>query len=235
MRNFLFSSVSARAGAKAALLAASLALTACGGDSAPVVTQAQLDELRVRADAFAGRDAATLTADAAAMSLGHELFAVQCASCHGGDGIDLKRDVTDLTAGVFDYGDSVDAIRTTITQGRLSVMPNHGGAMGERDLGSLVALVQSMVSGEEMDLFKDSAEKLYTDRCIECHGREGKGDTLRGIPDLTDNYFQHGDSMMNIRLVITRGVESQCPAQSGILSAAEIEVLTGYVLKLRGA
>jgi mono/diheme cytochrome c family protein len=288
MRNFPFRSIRLLPTAvhyiSGAALAASFALTACGGSEpdtaeqaaelteqaanlmeqavelteqaaelrrqapqptaqAPELTEQQLAEqrarelaeLRTRAAVFSGRDPEVLVMDAEAISLGHDLFEVHCASCHGGDVLELKRGVTDLVAGVFDYGDSVDAIRSTITQGRLSVMPNPDGAMGERDLGSLVALVQSMASGEEMGLFKESAEALYTERCVECHDRDGKGDPLRGIPDLTDNYFQHGDSLMNIRLVITRGVESQCPAQDQILSPVEIEVLTAYVLRQRGA
>jgi cytochrome c oxidase cbb3-type subunit 3 len=221
--------------AKAAALVASFCLVACGGGGADsAVTEQQLAELRTRSDAFVGKDVAALAADASAMALGKELFAAHCASCHGGaEGTKLARDTPDLALAVFDYGDSVEAIRTTITMGRYSVMPKHGNETGEAELGWLVGLVTSMSTGEPMGVGENAARTLYEARCIECHGAEGKGDPARGIPDLTDGYWQHGNSMMNIRMVITRGTESQCPAQQDVLSAAEIELLTAYVVKLR--
>jgi cytochrome c oxidase cbb3-type subunit 3 len=217
-----------------AALAASLCLTACGGGGATVVTEQQLAELRTRSEAFAGQDVAALAANTDAMALGKDLFAAHCASCHGGvEGSKLSRDTPDLALAVFDYGDSVDAIRTTITLGRHSIMPKHGNETGEAELGWLVGLVTSMSTGVPMGVGESAARTLYEARCIECHGKEGKGDPLRGIPNLTDNYWQHGNSMMNIRMVITRGAESQCPAQQSLLSPVEIELLTAYVVQLR--
>ncbi|MDR0779178.1 MAG: c-type cytochrome [Pseudomonadales bacterium] len=232
-----------RAYAKAAVLLTSLWLTACGGDSKPVVTEQQLAELRSRAEVFAGQDAAALAANMEAVALGRELFAARCVSCHGGEGGKPLRDTPNLALAVFNYGDSVAAIRTTITQGRHSVMPKHGNEMGEMELGTMVALLQSMAAGRpigsaatgttEFEKAARAAEPLFKAHCIECHGPEGKGDLIRGVPNLTDSYWQHGDSMMNIRMVITRGAESQCPAQGEVLSTAEIDVLTAYVLQLR--
>jgi cytochrome c oxidase cbb3-type subunit 3 len=220
---------------KVVALAAGIGLAACGGGGAdPALTEQQLAALRTRGDVFAGQDAAALAADTSAMTLGKELFAVHCASCHGGaGGGKLARDTPDLALAVFDYGDSVAAIRSTITLGRHSVMPKHGNETGEAELGWLVGLVTSMSTGEAMGVGESAARALYEARCIECHGREGKGDSARGIPDLTDNYWQHGNSMMNVRMVITRGAESQCPAQGSLLSPAEIELLTAYVVQLR--
>jgi cytochrome c oxidase cbb3-type subunit 3 len=67
---------------------------------------------------------------------------------------------------------------------------------------------------------------------VACHGAGGRGNTDLGAPSLVDDYWQHGDSMMNIRLAITRGTESTCPAQGDVLDATEIELLSAYVRQL---
>jgi cytochrome c oxidase cbb3-type subunit 3 len=220
--------------AKVAAVLALVCLWGCGGtDQGPAVSEQQLAELRTRGDAFAGRDAEALMSDAAGMALAHELFTARCASCHGANGDMPLREIPSLVTGVFGYGDSVDVIRTTITAGRHSVMPAFGKKMGIVDIGSLVALVQGMAGGNQLDLFEKSARTLYDNHCVECHGPQGKGDPARGVPNLTDNYWQHGEAMMNLKMIITRGVESKCPAQQSVLSTAEIELLTAYVLQLR--
>jgi cytochrome c oxidase cbb3-type subunit 3 len=215
-------------------LVAVAGLSACGGGAdKPVVSEQQIAELRTKSAAFDGKDAQQLLADPAAVALGGELFQAHCASCHGADASDGTLYTPSLKQGVFDYGDSVDAIRNTITNGRHSVMPQHGSTMGEVDIGSLVSYVQSISSGEKMDLFLTTAQKLYSESCVNCHGPDAHGNPEIGAPDLTDSYFQRGNSMMNIRMTITRGAESTCPAQTGILSGAEIELLTANVLSLR--
>lgn len=46
---------------------------------------------------------------------------------------------------------------------------------------------------------------LYEKHCISCHGETGKG--KNNIPDLTDNFWIHGDSDGEIFHVITDGVK----------------------------
>lgn len=210
----------------------SLGLGGCGGEEALAPTKAQIAELRLRSSAFDGREAVGMVNDPAANSLGRELFAAHCANCHGADARNGRPGVPDLIIGVFDYGDSAEAVRTTITQGRHSVMPNFSKEIGEADIGLLVSYVQSLSSGEDMGKSKGFATSLYEKRCVACHGADGCGSVAIGIPDLTDAYAQHGNSMMSIRLVITHGEDSQCPAQGGQLGGAEIELLTAYVLGL---
>jgi len=42
----------------------------------------------------------------------------------------------------------------------------------------------------------------------------------------------HGDSMMAIRLVVTRGVQARSPPYLERLTATEIELLTAFVMAL---
>jgi len=188
-------------------------------------------ELRAQSEAFVGLSVEQLGSDVAAAYLGEQLFHAKCASCHG---VDAKgtRGITDLAMGVFNYGSDEDAIRTTITHGRQGIMPAMGGQYGEMDLGQLVAYVQSLSSDEPMSRSAERGERLFAADCAVCHGADGLGIRELGAPNLADEYWLHGDSMMAIRLVITRGAEAVCPPHLNDLTAMEIDLLTAYVMAL---
>lgn len=191
------------------------------------------EQLATEAQAFVGRRIADLIADAGAMALGERLFEVHCAACHGSEA--AQRDVPDLRRGAFNYGATEEAVRTTIAQGRISVMPDMGHNLGEVDLGQLVAFVQSLSFESPLSSYAERGKMLFAANCAKCHGADGLGDPELGAPSLADDYWQHGNSMMNIRMVITRGVQAQCPGYAGSPTAGEIELLTAYVLKLSGS
>jgi cytochrome c oxidase cbb3-type subunit 3 len=209
-----------------------LLLTGCDEASEPTITAEQLQQLRSQSEAYQGVDIAQLQDNATAMQLGKTLLDVNCMQCHG-ENASRQIGAPNLLAGVFDYGSSAADIRTTITAGRHSLMPALGNVLGEVELGALVAYVRSFNSGEPLANFTTTATKLFTEKCVVCHGPEARGNSASGSADLTDAYWQHGSSMMNVRLTITRGVESSCPAQGGVLSSAEIEILLAYLLQLR--
>jgi cytochrome c oxidase cbb3-type subunit 3 len=214
------------------------ALTACGGPDEspqpPPPTAQQLEQLREQSDAFANVTVRELMADGAAMDVAGRLFAAQCASCHGPRG-QGGRGVTDLTAGRFDYGATEQAIQVTIRDGRHSVMPSMGHSLGEVDLGQLVAYVQSLGTDAGPQPSTQHGADLFAEHCASCHGTDGRGLTDKGAPNLTDDYWQNGASMMNIRLAVTRGVDAQCPPHADTLSPTQIDLLTAFVLKLSGA
>lgn len=219
-------------------LALTALLTGCGPgggtQAAPAaVSEERIAELRAESAAFSDRSAEELLADPAALAVGKALRDAHCAHCHGADGGRPARGTPDLAASAFDYGDTAEAVRTTITQGRHSVMPKFGGQMGEVDLGALTSYVQAVATGENIGSFQASAERLYAQHCVACHGADGRGNRELGAADFGDDYWQHGNNMMNVRLAITRGVESDCPAHGDELAPAEIELLTAYVLSLR--
>jgi cytochrome c oxidase cbb3-type subunit 3 len=190
------------------------------------------EQLRAESAAFAGRPVMELTTDNAAMVLGERLFVAHCASCHGANGRGSRNSV-DLTAGQFNYGTAPDAIRATIVDGRQSAMPPMGRSLGEVDLGQLVAYVQSLSAETTGSTsYQERGKMLFGEHCASCHGPEGRGSLEKGAPNLADDFWRNGDSMMNIRLAITRGIEAQCPAQGGVLSDDETNLLTAFVLKL---
>jgi len=214
---------------------AALLLTACGGGSGTGdLTPEQAAELNAMSSAYTNEGVAALRRNPSALALGKQLFAAHCASCHGPDGKGSKG-ITDLTRGHFAWGATEDAIRTTIRDGREAEMPSMGREYGELELGQIVAYVDTLATGEELNDYERHGRDLYREKCVACHGDDGRGQPTIGGADLTDDYWQHGDSMMNKRLVITRGVQSTCPAQGGILTPAQLDLLTAYVLELAGS
>jgi len=215
-------------------VAAAALLAACQPAEGPSEAPPALspEQLRSEAQTFLGRSASVLASDEDAMALAAQLFDAHCASCHapGAEG----RGVMDLRHGTFNYGSTEDAVRTTISQGRISVMPDMGHSLGEVDLGQLVAFVQSLSFEASLSSYAERGKLLFAANCAKCHGPEGQGDTALGAPNLADGYWQHGDSMMNIRLVITRGTEAECPGFGDAPTPAETELLTAYVLELNG-
>ncbi len=221
-----------------AALAAAAALAACqsggGGPSGGAVKDAQ--QLTTESEAYAGRDVTELVSDAAAMRVAADLYAADCASCHGPKGTG-GRSVMNLVDGRFNYGSTAEAIRATIAQGRKSVMPPMANQanLGEVDLGQLVAYVRALPTkapGAAPTTYEKRGRELFVKHCAVCHGDDAKGNTEKGAPDLTDHYWLNGDSMMNVRLTITSGDKTECPAHADKLTPAQIDLLTAYVLKL---
>lgn len=83
------------------------------------------------------------------------------------------------------------------------------------------------------DAMVSDAAKLFTLRCAQCHGAKGEG--LIG-PNLTDNYWLHGNSsLMSIYQVISEGVQIKgMPPWKKQLRPIELGKVTAYVGRLRG-
>lgn len=212
-------------------------VTACSGggddENSPLSANPK-ENLRSLSESYSGMGLDAIRNDVNALDVGGKLFEAYCTGCHGADGRGEKG-VTDLVRGRYDFGTSADAVRRTVRDGRLSEMPGFGGDYGEVDLGQLVAYLETLSVDETLSDYEQRGGKLFAETCAACHSPDGRGNTELGAPDLTDDYWRHGDSMMNIRLVITRGVRSECPPHGALLSTAEIELVTAYVLQLQSS
>lgn len=166
-----------------AAVAVAVLLAACGAEDTPPPNSAELppsiEQLQAEAAPFAGRSVSDLRGDPSALATGRRLFEARCASCHGADARG-GRNVTDLVDGVFAYGGSESAIRTTIGQGRTSVMPDMGSSLGEVDLGQLVAYVQSLNFEAPLSSYAERGKMLFEANCAKCHGADGHADTPVG-------------------------------------------------------
>ena len=86
----------------------------------------------------------------AALKLGKSIAGRNCASCHGADMKGRPQaHAPDLTDAYWLYGDSTEALRTTINEGRHGVMPAHGPLLGETRARLVAAYVWSLSHGNK--------------------------------------------------------------------------------------
>jgi len=180
---------------------------------------------------FAGRDPAELALEPAAVSIGRNLFANECAACHGSDGRGAVG-FPNLTDADWLWGGTSEMIQTTITQGRIGVMAPWGEILGDAGVDNAAAYVMSL-SGRKAPVGDPVAgETLFKTYCVACHGENGRGNHDLGAPNLTDSVWLHGGSIAAIRTTIANGRQNQMPAQGDRLGETRIRLLAAYVMSL---
>ena len=184
-------------------------------------------------DKYAAIEVTQLAMDPAAMAIGQKLFLNNCAQCHASDGAGSSGfpNLTDLD---WLWGGTPEAIRTSITEGRLGVMPPWGTMLGEQGVKDAAHYVMSL-SGMAADSIRVARGKeTFAKICVACHGAEGKGNPAMGAPDLTDKVWLHGGSEVQIMESIAKGRSDKMPAHKDVLTPAKIHLLTAYVHSLSG-
>jgi cytochrome c oxidase cbb3-type subunit 3 len=77
-----------------------------------------------------------------------------------------------------------------------------------------------------------AARQVFETRCVACHGPQGQG--LIG-PNLTDEYWLHGGTIVDIRRVIEEGVPDKGMIPwKGALQPQEIDAVSAYIASLAG-
>ena len=180
---------------------------------------------------YLNQPAADLVNDPKAMDVGRRLFANHCAACHGSDGGGAVG-YPNLTDAAWLYGNTEEAIHTSIAKGRQGMMPPMAAAVG--DDAKVDALVEYVVSlsGQEHDVTQAAAGKGSFMVCGACHGQDGTGNPILGAPNLTDGAWVYGGTREAIKYSITNGRNGMMPAHESILNEAKIHVLVGYVMSL---
>jgi cytochrome c oxidase cbb3-type subunit 3 len=177
---------------------------------------------------FANMTPEQMAGDAAAMAIGERLFMNNCSQCHGSDARGA-RSFPNLTDGDWLWGGDPAAIKTTLTEGRVGVMPPMAAAVGSAEDVRNVAHYVLSLSGSPHESVRASLGKASFGACAACHGMDGKGNTAMGAPNLTDNLWLHGWGEEAIIRAVTNGFSNQMPAQAGKLNESQIHVLTAYV------
>lgn len=87
--------------------------------------------------------------DEAAAERGGEVYAQQCAFCHGENGEGMTDlGAPNLTDAIWLYGDSMDAIVTSIRTGRGGVMPAFAGRLDDTSIKQLAVYVHTLGGGQ---------------------------------------------------------------------------------------
>jgi cytochrome c oxidase cbb3-type subunit 3 len=87
------------------------------------------------------------------------------------------------------------------------------------------------------------AKPVFARTCAECHGKDRKGSTATGAPNLTDSVWLYGDDLFRIERTILYGIRAGRPksndiadmrafGQRGLLTDADISNVVQYTLKL---
>lgn len=200
-------------------------------------SKAQHDAEKAKADAafaeryagFADRPLAEIAASPEALAVGRNLFANNCAQCHGSDGRGA-RGFPNLTDDIWIYGSDDATLLATITEGRRGVMPALGAAIGDDVSVTAVATYVQSLSGMAADPALAAVGKAKFDViCAACHGVDGKGNPALGAPNLTDADWLYGPDLATIREGILLGRNGQMPAFAPVLGPDRIRLVAAYV------
>jgi cytochrome c oxidase cbb3-type subunit 3 len=180
---------------------------------------------------FNGKSAEELAKDSTAMGIGERLFANNCAQCHGADARGSKG-FPNLTDGDWQWGGTHADIVTTITNGRMGVMPPLAAAVGTaQDVRNLANYVLSLSGGAHNSAAAQLGKPKFV-VCAACHGPDGKGNPALGAPNLTDKTWLHGWGEAAIVSIVNSGKTNVMPAFNERLGAEQIHVLAAYVWSL---
>ncbi len=169
-----------------------------------------------------------IAGDSEAMAIGERLFMNYCAQCHGSDARGSKG-FPNLTDSDWLGGGDHATIKTTITQGRIGVMPPMAAAIGSAEDVRNVANYVLSLSGSPHDSVRATQGKEKFAACAACHGMDGKGMAAVGAANLTDGIWLHGWGEEAIVRAVNNGFNNQMPGQSALLNEAQINVLASYV------
>lgn len=169
-----------------------------------------------------------IAADPEARAIGQRLFLNSCAQCHGSDARGGPS-FPNLTDSDWLHGGEPENIQQTITMGRHGMMPPWKGTVSPAEASDIAQYVRSL-SGLASDALRVVPGKRgFETYCVACHGAEGKGNTMLGAPNLTDNVWLFGSSEASIVDTILNGRENVMPAQERNLSPDQIRILTAWV------
>lgn len=162
--------------------------------------------------------------------IGQRLFATNCSVCHGSDARGAFG-FPNLTDNDWIWGGEPEQIMTTLRQGRQAAMPAWLAVIGEQGVRNTAGYVRSLagLDSEGMDL--EAGKQVFNTNCVACHGPDGKGNPLLGAPNLTDDVWLYGSSMLQVQHSIRAGRNGNMPAQAH-LGDDKLHMLAAYVYGL---
>jgi cytochrome c oxidase cbb3-type subunit III len=190
--------------------------------------EAQAQQIFAR---FKGKSIAELRGDPQAHAIGRNLFANNCAVCHGADGHG-NVGFPNLADNDWLYGGAPEQVEATISGGHAGVMIAWQQVFGDEGVEDVLAYVLSLSGRTPPAGDVAAGQALYATNCVACHGADGKGSVALGAPNLTDQTWLYGGSVDAVRTSIAKGRQGQMPAQGAHLGAERVRLLAAYVLSL---
>ena len=173
-----------------------------------------------------------LAENAAAVSVGHRLYLDNCAACHGNTALGNQAlGAPNLTDADWQYGGSGETIVASILDGRNSVMPPWGAALGHNGVNEVASYVLSLGGVKSPDDWVAAGKQRYETLCVSCHGPEGLGNPALGAPNLADRVWLYGGSFANVATSIRDGRAGVMPAWRSRLSDDQARLIAAWVVK----
>lgn len=180
---------------------------------------------------YQGMDMVAVAADEEARGAGKRLFVTYCAQCHGADARGAKG-FPNLTDKIWNWGGEPETIKTTITGGRMGMMPSFGPVLGAEGVKDVANYVRSLSGLAHDSLRAQRGAEIFQQNCVACHGPEGKGTQAMGAPNLTDEDWLYGSSEATIIETVEKGRTNRMPGFGEFLGDAKIHLLASYVYGL---
>lgn len=195
-------------------------------------TNARLESLYA---GFRDRPLSELARDPAAIKVGRNVFANQCAACHGSDARGAKG-YPNLVDGDWLYGGDPDTVLASVLHGRHGIMPPLAATLPGGGVEEVAQYVLAL-SGQDHDrrlagLGKPKFETI----CAACHGVAGTGNPTLGAPNLTDDIWLHGGGdLAAIREAIVYGRSGVMPAWEPLIGTDRARLAAAWVLSQAAA
>jgi cytochrome c oxidase cbb3-type subunit 3 len=178
---------------------------------------------------FANMPIDQIAKDPEALRLGRSIFANTCSTCHGSDAKGA-RGFPNLTDNDWLWGGAPEDILNTVLNGRQGVMPPFVDVVGGETGATEVAVYVQSLSGRKVDPALAAAGKPKFEMvCVACHGADGKGNTLLGAPNLTDDIWLYGGEFETIREAVLKGHNGQMPAHEPIIGPMRARLVAAWV------
>ncbi|MDT8437707.1 MAG: cytochrome-c oxidase, cbb3-type subunit III [Wenzhouxiangellaceae bacterium] len=176
---------------------------------------------------------ADLAADTQAVEMGRNLYAHNCAACHGSDARGAQG-YPNLTDKHWTWGSQPAQIEQSVVNGRQAAMPGWSAALGEDGVTRTAVYVQQLAGKPVDEAMAAAGRTQYMQFCVACHGPEGKGNPLLGAPDLTAGVYIYGGDLDTIRETIANGRNGVMPAQRELIGETRARLAAAYILSLQG-
>lgn len=177
---------------------------------------------------YAKMDVKAVAADPEAQGMGQRLFLTYCSQCHGSDARGA-RGFPNLTDSIWHWGGETDAIKATITDGRMGVMTPFGQVLGGEGVKDVVHYVRSLSGLAHDSLRAQRGQDVFLQNCTACHNADAKGNPLLGAPDLTDKYWMWGSTEASMIETVTNGRMNRMPGFGDFLGEDKVHLLSAYI------
>ena len=190
-------------------------------------THAKLESLYA---GFRNRPLSALADDPAAVKVGRNVFANNCAACHGSDARGAVG-YPNLVDADWLYGGDAETVLASIMNGRHGLMPSMSATLPGNGIEEVANYALSLSGLDHSERLAAAGKPKFETICAACHGVEGKGNHALGAPNLTDDIWLHGNATAaSISQIIIHGTGGVMPAWGPILGEDRARLAAAWIL-----